>query len=130
MPRITQPGKFEGEETYVPYFWDMVLEGFHEEVGRGDSSVARIEISNEDRAKFPALGNAKYILLEESDQGFVYSRLSGRVAKAKKWPKMTPERARKIAGEANRAFMEYEPDSRREVTAKEILGPIGHRRRR
>lgn len=80
MPRITSPGKFEGEETYVPYFWNQVLDGFHEEVGRGDSSVARIEISDEDRQKFPALGNAKYILLEESDQGFVYSRLSGKKA--------------------------------------------------
>jgi len=84
VPVIKNPGKFEGEETYVPYFWDMVLEGFHEEVGRGDSSVARIEISDEDRTKFPVLGNAKYILLEESDQGFVYSKLSGKKAGPKR----------------------------------------------
>lgn len=67
---ITSPGKFEAEPVYVPYFWEFIKEG--EELG--DDGL-QLEISNEDIAEFPELTGYKYIILWESDAGFVFSDL-------------------------------------------------------
>ena len=67
---IKSPGKFEGEMLYVPYFWDLGLEGDYD---FDEDGVFGFEISTEDIAQFPELAGVKVLLLEESDTGFVYS---------------------------------------------------------
>jgi hypothetical protein len=68
---ICSPGKFEGEMLYVPYFWDLGMNGCADE---DEDGVWTFTIMNfGDRVFFPELGNAKVIRLEESEQGFVYS---------------------------------------------------------
>jgi hypothetical protein len=47
--RITSPGKFEGEMLYVPYFFDVSLEGLSDVLADGTISV---EIMDEDVVHF------------------------------------------------------------------------------
>lgn len=67
---ITDLGKFQGEMCYVPYFWDIGMNGFADE---DVENVWFFIISDEDRELFPDLGNAYGIALDESDTGFVGS---------------------------------------------------------
>ena len=66
---ITRPGKFEGEMCYVPYLWDLVLQGAGEWTDDGGDTVI---IESADREAFPELEDATEAYLEESEQGFVY----------------------------------------------------------
>lgn len=66
---IRSPGKFELEMIYVPYFWEIYLEGggeWDEEKG-----FACIDVLEEDRLIFPELGKRERIRLNESSDGFV-----------------------------------------------------------
>jgi hypothetical protein len=94
-------GKFQGEPRYVEYFWKRSLDGTSEY--RGDWN--RVDITERERRRFPGLGRAKYIELHESDQGFVYHRLVGKIGKlpggaGKELHAMVAERARRAGGEA------------------------------
>lgn len=75
---IASPGKFEGEAIYVPYFHENAEDGEvleYMEDGMG-CFLSLIEITDDDRKEFPELvGPAKYIVIEENDQGFVNGRL-------------------------------------------------------
>lgn len=74
---ITSPGKYENGMLYVPYFWDMVINGFGEENGELsiDYKISRFIISDEDRKEFPELENAKTIDVWVDDYGFCYAEL-------------------------------------------------------
>lgn len=70
---ITSPGKFESEPIYAPHFYEFANDGenlSYMEDGCGDYA-SLIEISDEDRAEFPELGTAKYVLVTETVVGFV-----------------------------------------------------------
>jgi hypothetical protein len=75
---IQDPGKFEGEMVYVPYFYDMVMNGFSDESGEGWDAF---QISAEDAQMFPELKDdvGKYMVIEYSDQGFVSGTVSDEV---------------------------------------------------
>jgi hypothetical protein len=70
---IQNPGKFEGEYAYVPYFWDAILEGSEDEtIDDAGQTVSIVLVSDEDRAEFPQLLNGVYaVALSERDNGFV-----------------------------------------------------------
>lgn len=62
---IISPGKFEGERAYVPYLWSS---------GDGDVSEEgeySFSIILEDLEEFPELEGKAYVILLETDQGFV-----------------------------------------------------------
>lgn len=65
---VRGPGKFEGEARYVPYFWELVLDGSGKELGRG---VVRVQVTPSDRELFPELRNRRSVRLVETDNGFV-----------------------------------------------------------
>jgi hypothetical protein len=67
---IRNPGKFENEMLYVPYFWDAALNAGADDDIRG---VFFAIIDDDDRAQFPELGESYGIALDESEQGFVSS---------------------------------------------------------
>jgi len=72
---ISEPGKFEGEPFYVPYLWDLVLDGKGEIVDnpdRPDTTMDQIELTDEDKMRYPELVGYDYALLWEDDNGFVY----------------------------------------------------------
>lgn len=65
---VSRPGKFEGEQAYVPYYWDIALEGFAD---REDDGVSEFDVTPEDRKQFPELGDKQVVRLRERDDGFV-----------------------------------------------------------
>jgi hypothetical protein len=69
---IRTPGKFEGHMLYVPYFWNMVLEGYGYEVyDEYNVPITFLEITKEDKKKFPEIRGVYGIALWEDDYGFV-----------------------------------------------------------
>ncbi len=64
--RITNPGKFEGEMIYVPYFWECFLDG----TADSDNPIS-ISVTPSDLAAFPELGSIKTVWLYERSDGFV-----------------------------------------------------------
>ena len=78
---ITSPGKFEGEMAYVPYFWDLVLEGFSdEEIWDDDLLISRFKIDTDLVSLFPGSLTVddvdKALDLWEDGQGFVFGRFA------------------------------------------------------
>jgi hypothetical protein len=65
---ITIPGKFEGQATYIPYYWDIYLDGFAD---NDDGKIISFRVNAEDKLKFPCLRYRKVIKLMEDSQGFV-----------------------------------------------------------
>jgi hypothetical protein len=65
---INSPGKFEGEATYVPYFWDAYLNGGADE---DDSDVLTFNVDDSDIAEFPELTGRKTVRILQTDDGFV-----------------------------------------------------------
>jgi len=68
---IRDPGKFEGEMIYSPYFYDLCMDGAcDQEDYDGDTLLSYFDISAEDIKEFPELEEIKRIVCWESDQGF------------------------------------------------------------
>jgi len=65
---VSHPGKFEGCMAYVPYFWEVYLDGCAD---RDDGKVLGFNVNTEDKAIFPELKQRRTVKLVETDQGFV-----------------------------------------------------------
>ena len=69
--RITSPGKFEGEMYYIPYFYDIAIQGD----GEWDYEEGTITVQIEacDRELFPELpADQECVTMIVSESGFVY----------------------------------------------------------
>jgi len=66
--RISNPGKFEGEMLYVPFYWDAFLNGGAD---RDDGTTLGFNITKEDKDEFPDLKHRRTVNLVEDSQGFV-----------------------------------------------------------
>lgn len=73
---VKRPGKFEGEQPWCPYFWDMLLEGGFSDYENEDGS-ATVGISPDDVKLFPELADCDTATLKEDDNGFVYCTVGG-----------------------------------------------------
>jgi hypothetical protein len=62
------PGKFEGQPAYVPYYWDVYLNGFADN-DTGDVLVFRVDEG--DKQLFPELKRRRSVKLRQTEQGFV-----------------------------------------------------------
>ncbi len=69
---IESPGEFQGEPEYVPEFWDRAREGLADS---DEDGVFSFTITEEDSKKYPALVVGQKLLLTESPDGFVFSRV-------------------------------------------------------
>lgn len=76
-PRIIRdPGKFEGEPDWAVYFYDLVLEGFSDQMlSDGDSPIDVFRIGADVSAAWPDLNTGDYVILQVSDQGFLHSNV-------------------------------------------------------
>lgn len=74
---ITALGKFEAEMCYAPYIYEYASYGeelsFSED-GCGEY-VSLVSVDASARLEFPELGSAAYVLVTESDNGFVSCQL-------------------------------------------------------
>jgi hypothetical protein len=65
---IKRPGRFEGEQRYIPYFWDMFLEGLaDEDTGR----VLTFYVNDDEKETFPELMNRDTVRLLQREDGFI-----------------------------------------------------------
>jgi hypothetical protein len=81
VEQVRQPGKFEGEQPYVPYFWEESLNGCMEEIHFADGAVIIYgEIQPRDVEVFPELADSvgQFIALTETDTGFVCGSILSR----------------------------------------------------
>ena len=66
---VSHPGKFEGCNPWIPYFWEAYLNGCaSEDYGR----TLAFDVDETDRTIFPELEGVERVYLWESDSGFVY----------------------------------------------------------
>jgi hypothetical protein len=66
--RIKNPGKFEGENEYIPYFWEVGLDGLFDQE---DNGILLFDVTYEDVDRWPELAGIKTIRLYEREDGFV-----------------------------------------------------------
>ena len=64
------PGKFEGEKYYVPYYYDLYLDGAYDEITEAEEIVFKIDEG--DKQKFPELLHIDSLYLFQDEQGFIY----------------------------------------------------------
>lgn len=73
--RITQPGKFEGEPIFAPYYWGVAMEGFADS-DHGKTFGFRFKKADPDFILWPELkkwlGRKRALKLWEDSQGFVH----------------------------------------------------------
>jgi len=73
---ICSPGKFEGEPSYVLYFWMSVMDGcYDDEYFEDDISMSMFVFNADDIKLFPELREYERIVLWEDSQGFVHHEL-------------------------------------------------------
>ena len=71
---IADPGKFEGEMLYVPYFYDKGMEGMADEdiqIAEGESAWI-FTLTPEDHELVPELGEATELAIRNDSNGFIY----------------------------------------------------------
>ena len=69
---IERLGKFEGEGDYVPYYWEIGLDGgADDEIYSGDTPIWVFKVTPEDREEFFGLKGKRVVKLWEDEQGFV-----------------------------------------------------------
>lgn len=72
------PGKFEGQPSYVEYFYDLTLQGDQDYtfIDSHDLQIDVINIDSTDRAREPDLEGETHIVIYEDEQGFVGHELA------------------------------------------------------
>ena len=65
---VSHPGKFESCCAYVPYFWDVYMDGMAD---RDDGKILGFDIMSEDKEMFPELKRRRTVNLYETDDGFI-----------------------------------------------------------
>jgi hypothetical protein len=73
---ITNPGKFERECRYVPYFWNLTMHSAQDDTEYDEFMGFYVfNITEDDLKIFPELKNTESVTVYECSQGFVYSLL-------------------------------------------------------
>ena len=73
---ITNPGKFERECRYVPYFWNLTLHDAQDDIEYDEFMGFYVfNITKDDIKIFPELKDIESVTVYECSQGFVYSLL-------------------------------------------------------
>ena len=65
---IQTSGPFEGEMLYVPYYWEVGMNGCAD---RDDGTILGFDITAEDKEQFPELKSRRTVKLYQRDDGFV-----------------------------------------------------------
>lgn len=68
--QVKGPGKFEGEQPYVPYYYEIWNQGFYDHES-DDGKTATFKVTKEDRDIFPELKGRHWVKIQETEQGFV-----------------------------------------------------------
>ena len=89
---IDQPGKFIGEPLYAPLVWDVVLNGFHDEVGNGEEPIARVSVDSlNEYENLQIPDGAVFFEAWEDSNGFVYTDVFCEHKNPNAWSMPCPE---------------------------------------
>ena len=67
---IVSPGKFEGEQRYSLYFYDLYMNGSWDD--EDEDGVLSFNLDEQDWNRYPELRDTKTVFLYEDNYGFVY----------------------------------------------------------
>lgn len=75
---IRSPGKFEGEVLYAPHYYELMMDGMGETSFSDEHEMEKtvFQITADDTAEFPELGNGKTVELYEDESGFIYCHVN------------------------------------------------------
>jgi len=68
---IHSPGKFERESLYMPYIFDLSLDGGCEDFPIGSMLFTKVELNSDDHNQFPEFEGKSVIWFYETDNGFI-----------------------------------------------------------
>lgn len=68
---IADPGKFEGESLYIPYFYQLSLEQHEVKYTRDGLKIIVVEVEPEDIVQFPQLEQTMEVAFHEREDGFI-----------------------------------------------------------
>ncbi|MEM2264663.1 MAG: hypothetical protein QXX03_05675 [Nitrososphaerota archaeon] len=69
---ITNPGKFERQPLFVPYYYTLSLIGAHDkEITKYGFTFYVFKVADYEKIWFPALSDVKNIYIYEDEYGFV-----------------------------------------------------------
>ena len=69
---MSGPGKFEGEPDWVEELWELSLDGsWGDGIPLYDEYYMVMELSDDDKARWPDLSDAYGVILHETSNGFV-----------------------------------------------------------
>lgn len=71
---IKNPGKFESEPIWTPYFYDLFSKGWTDD--DIENNIVSFNLNKDDFKEFPELKGYKQVSLWFDDNGFVYGYLS------------------------------------------------------
>ena len=77
--QVSGPGKFEGEPAFVPYFYNLYLDGGGEFTDVDGVDVSLFSVGGEDCDMFPELDDVDEVCIWEDEQGFIYHKLTYKV---------------------------------------------------
>lgn len=66
---VKGPGKFQGQPAYVPYFWDVFLDGGAD---RDNGKILGFDVNADDKTLFPELKKRRTVNIVEDENGFVF----------------------------------------------------------
>jgi hypothetical protein len=74
--KIISPGKFEGGCVYLPYYYDLWLNGEGLSVYGADDEIisTAFDVEPQEREMFPELGSQEQVIFYERSDGFVIER--------------------------------------------------------
>jgi len=74
---MSGPGKFQGEADWVAYFWEDTasLADPSNEYTTGDGFYVAVELTDDDKKKYPKIKDEYGVILSEDTQGFVTAEL-------------------------------------------------------
>ncbi len=74
--RIENPGKFEREQVFAPYFYEFYLDGFGgEEIYIDETLYNCFQVTSEDLIQFPKELKGMFgVIMWENSQGFIFCK--------------------------------------------------------
>ena len=73
---ITNPGKFEREPVYVPYYWTIAMHGGSDEtLFQGETFFELFSVTPIEKVFFPDLKEVKTVMIWADSQGFAHCGL-------------------------------------------------------
>ena len=68
---VKRPGKFEGEESFAPFFYDLWMQGMGNDPSGNDDDSVWFDVTPEDIALFPSLEGTSRVRMTIDESGFV-----------------------------------------------------------